>query len=622
MSDRPDSENQDFERELKAYFNVTTGTELPRGIQQANADNYADAKPAAMARIMSGIGVVLVGAVAVGAVITLRSTSSHSTPSLAVAPAIADGAAIAYDPAIKKVVLFGGHDANGRSLSDTWAWDGTNWVKLSPATSPPARQGAALGWDPAGQRLVLTGGVAVATATASAPVTTCTTGSGPVPPPAVTAAPGAAGSGGGQAQSVQVQGGQVSSGAVVTSGGISGEASSVSVSAGSASPPPPGTSVSGSISINASGAVTSKTVEGCTTGAAVTGLHDTWTFDGSNWHQEHPSTNPPVALGRALMATDDTTGSLLLVTPSLSPQVLDTSRACPAPAAAATASGPVTCAGFAGPANDVYVWKGGNWVAAGTIAGSVSMLATDPSTGDVTAVMAPTFAFSCGVAGATAISASTSTTASGTTAITTAPCRAGADVKSQTEHGTELMEWSGGKWTPAGASGAPASPVALATADSQAGYLLVITTDGQTWSFAHNAWSKLATSGPPSAALGLAQLADDPGNDSSSVGQVLMFITAPGLEPQPENGSAALIPAPSKGATSDATWIWNGSWKQVAGAAWPAAPSTTPPAPVPCPAAAANAAPSPPPGAVTVCNGDPSAGSGASLQIQPAAATP
>src|SRR5436190_11087355 len=55
-------------------------------------------------------------------------------------------AAMAFDPAIDKMVLFGGlvedEDQDGkptfRPLSDTWTFDGTAWAQQSPAASPPA----------------------------------------------------------------------------------------------------------------------------------------------------------------------------------------------------------------------------------------------------------------------------------------------------------------------------------------------------------------------------------------------------------------------------------------------------------------------------------------------------
>ncbi|HLG92667.1 MAG TPA: hypothetical protein VKY15_06770, partial [Acidimicrobiales bacterium] len=56
----------------------------------------------------------------------------------ATSPPVRDGASMAYDPAIGKVVLFGGE--NPSFLGDTWTYDGT-WAQQFPATSPPARGG-------------------------------------------------------------------------------------------------------------------------------------------------------------------------------------------------------------------------------------------------------------------------------------------------------------------------------------------------------------------------------------------------------------------------------------------------------------------------------------------------
>ena len=75
-------------------------------------------------------------------------------------PSIRSNVAIAYDPATKQVVLFGGISslANMNMLSDTWTWDGNDWTQQHPATSPPARDDAALAYDAATNQLVLFGG--------------------------------------------------------------------------------------------------------------------------------------------------------------------------------------------------------------------------------------------------------------------------------------------------------------------------------------------------------------------------------------------------------------------------------------------------------------------------------
>ncbi|MDQ1711346.1 MAG: large repetitive protein [Frankiaceae bacterium] len=85
----------------------------------------------------------------------------------AAAPSPRFGAAMAYDPVHRQVVLFGGFTDpdTGVSLADTWTWDGTAWTDvtppdppraLGPSVSPPARSGAAMAWD--GREVVLFGG--------------------------------------------------------------------------------------------------------------------------------------------------------------------------------------------------------------------------------------------------------------------------------------------------------------------------------------------------------------------------------------------------------------------------------------------------------------------------------
>lgn len=67
------------------------------------------------------------------------------------------GAAMAYDAARQRLVLFGG--SSGTELRfDTWEWNGTVWEERLPNTSPSAREGHAMAWDPVRQRVVLFGG--------------------------------------------------------------------------------------------------------------------------------------------------------------------------------------------------------------------------------------------------------------------------------------------------------------------------------------------------------------------------------------------------------------------------------------------------------------------------------
>ena len=72
--------------------------------------------------------------------------------------------AMAYDSLRARTLLFGGYvsdmgDYNRHTvLGDTWAWDGTAWIALTPTTSPPARYRHAVAYDAARDRLVLFGG--------------------------------------------------------------------------------------------------------------------------------------------------------------------------------------------------------------------------------------------------------------------------------------------------------------------------------------------------------------------------------------------------------------------------------------------------------------------------------
>jgi hypothetical protein len=78
-----------------------------------------------------------------------------------------DGDGMAYDPATKKVVLFGGNtQGNTTYMGDTWTWDGVaeTWTQMFPATSPSARAGHGMATDAAGN-VVVFGGTDSATKT-------------------------------------------------------------------------------------------------------------------------------------------------------------------------------------------------------------------------------------------------------------------------------------------------------------------------------------------------------------------------------------------------------------------------------------------------------------------------
>ena len=74
-----------------------------------------------------------------------------------------DWTAMAYDPNLGKVVMFGGHTTVGwpnvpNSFGDMWAWDGSNWTPLTPATMPFMRFGHEMELDTKRGRIVMWGG--------------------------------------------------------------------------------------------------------------------------------------------------------------------------------------------------------------------------------------------------------------------------------------------------------------------------------------------------------------------------------------------------------------------------------------------------------------------------------
>jgi hypothetical protein len=166
------------------------------------------------------------------------------------------GASMAYDPATRDIVLFGGNQAsNTHFLDDTWAFNGTNWKKLAPATSPPGRWSASMAYDAATRQMVLFGGYATGQPFLADTWTFNGTNWKEIAPP--TSPPGR-----------------------LFASMAYDPATRVIVLFG------------GSDRSNAF-------------------LNDTWTFNGSNWSEVFPATRPP-ALASASMASDPATSDILL----------------------------------------------------------------------------------------------------------------------------------------------------------------------------------------------------------------------------------------------------------------------------------------------------------------------
>lgn len=68
-------------------------------------------------------------------------------------------ASMATDPARRRVVLFGGSDAERELLDDTWEWDGAKWSRVEvEGPAPAGRTQAAMAYDPVEERILLHGG--------------------------------------------------------------------------------------------------------------------------------------------------------------------------------------------------------------------------------------------------------------------------------------------------------------------------------------------------------------------------------------------------------------------------------------------------------------------------------
>ncbi|MHC5069121.1 MAG: protein kinase domain-containing protein [Planctomycetota bacterium] len=65
--------------------------------------------------------------------------------------------AMTYDPVRKRVILFGGRDADGL-LNDLWEWNGRSWQQLRPETLMSPRRDHCLAYDTKRRRLITYGG--------------------------------------------------------------------------------------------------------------------------------------------------------------------------------------------------------------------------------------------------------------------------------------------------------------------------------------------------------------------------------------------------------------------------------------------------------------------------------
>ena len=77
-------------------------------------------------------------------------------------PSARSGHAMAYDPGSRRLIMFGGSGDSGAPFDDTWAYDpvANTWNELKPSGAvPSARSGHSMAYDPTSGRLIMFGGV-------------------------------------------------------------------------------------------------------------------------------------------------------------------------------------------------------------------------------------------------------------------------------------------------------------------------------------------------------------------------------------------------------------------------------------------------------------------------------
>jgi hypothetical protein len=97
------------------------------------------------------VGIIIVAARPLSRGTTGGSAAPSSTPTPG-PPLLGLSPGLAYDPVHRQAVLF-------NNLGQTWRFSGTTWTAAHPRRSPAGRIGAALAWDPKLRAVLLYGGV-------------------------------------------------------------------------------------------------------------------------------------------------------------------------------------------------------------------------------------------------------------------------------------------------------------------------------------------------------------------------------------------------------------------------------------------------------------------------------
>lgn len=362
------------------------------------------------------VGAAVVAAAIVGGLALASGSWSASFAAVAGAPGTPSArsdATIGYDPATKQSVMFGGMGPYG-SLGDTWVFDGSAWRQEHTSEAPAARADAAMVFDPKIHALVLFGGWATGNA-GDLNATWLWTGH-------------AWERRGTAAFPVGIYDQTVLQQDHMAYDALSGKVVLVGI---------PGELEYGTCSA------------------------ETWTFDGSNWQQEHPGTELPAS--ETAIVNESQTGHVLAVlTARDAVDNVRGSQSCPVGSTEARAL----------PTSSTWRWTGSTWFQVST--------GTEPD---------------AGVDGDAANGALQSLQAvSGTSTLATGPAEA-------------LWSWSGSRWAevPGAAGGPPATWANVEAADAD-GVLLFGGSElpngpntAETWVWSGSRWRQVSTAGyaPP-----------------------------------------------------------------------------------------------------------------------------
>jgi hypothetical protein len=120
---------------------------------------------ATVALVFSSVVVALVGAAAPASALAPGTTVSWSNIAVASPPTARSGLAMAADAATQQVVAFGGQQADGLALGDTWIYDSSvnppTWTQdQTGSRGLTPRYGASMAYDPKTDQLLMFGGTA------------------------------------------------------------------------------------------------------------------------------------------------------------------------------------------------------------------------------------------------------------------------------------------------------------------------------------------------------------------------------------------------------------------------------------------------------------------------------